>query len=172
LYPNKYTNNTTGFLFFVLHDSLIMENWAGGNDEGIVLFGGQFGSDGNRLAGNVASGNAVSGIGVAFGANDNVVTGNVANDNRGPLGEGGGIWVVAATGNRLSANVTNRNLDNGIVVAEEEPGDTTGNSLKGNSASRNAGHGIDAVTGTTDAGGNRAAGNATPPQCVNVVCSK
>ena len=100
------------------------------------------------------------------------IVGNVANDNRGPLGEGGGIWVVAATGNRLHAYVTNRNLDNGIVVAEEEPGDTTGNSLKGNSAARNAGHGIDAVTGTIDAGGNRASGNATPPQCVNIVCSK
>jgi hypothetical protein len=57
------------------------------------------------------------------------------------------------------------------VFYEDEPGDSTGNSLKGNTANRNAHHGIDAVVGTIDRGGNRASGNAIPPQCLNVVCS-
>ena len=48
--------NETAFLFFDLHDSLISANRARGED-GLVLSGGQFGSDGNRLAGNVANGN-------------------------------------------------------------------------------------------------------------------
>ena len=43
-----------------------------------------------------------------------------------------------------------------------------GNILKGNTAKRNGGHGMEAVPGTIDEGGNRASGNATPPQCVEV----
>jgi parallel beta-helix repeat protein len=105
------------------------------------------------------------------GANNNVVAGNVANENQGPIGNGGGIYVAVSTGNQLLANVANGNLDTGIAVYEDTPGDSAGNSLKGNAANRNQNHGIDAVTGTVDGGGNRASGNATPPQCVNVACS-
>ena len=117
---NRASKNETGFLFFDLHDSLIGANRAGGNHDGLVLSGGQFGSDGNRLVG------------------------NVANKNRGA----------------------------GIALVEDNKGHLAGNSLKGNAANRNGDHGMDVVAGTIDKGGNRASGNARPPQCVNVVCSR
>jgi parallel beta-helix repeat protein len=117
---NRATKNETGFLFFDLHDSLISANRAGANHDGMVLSGGQFGSDGNRLVG------------------------NVANKNRGV----------------------------GIALVEDNKGHATGNSLKRNTANRNGDHGMDVVAATIDKGGNRASGNARPPQCVNVVCSR
>jgi parallel beta-helix repeat protein len=167
---NSATGNDTGFFFFDLHDSLITLNSASGNRDGIDLSGGQFGSDGNRVVGNNASRNGSTGISLFEAANDNVVAGNVANQNQGPLDNGGGIVIASSTGNQLLANVTNANLDNGILLVEDAPGDTAGNSLKGNSANRNQNHGIDAVAGTIDNGGNRASGNAVPPQCQNVLC--
>ena len=123
------------------------------------------------MIGNNASRNTSSGIALFEAADNNVVAGNVANQNQGPLGEGGGIVVASSTGNQLLANVANANLDSGIVILEDTPGDAAGNSLKGNSANRNQNHGIDAVAGTIDNGGNRASGNAVAPQCQNVACS-
>jgi parallel beta-helix repeat protein len=43
--------------------------------------------------------------------------------------------------------------------------------VTGNVALRNKGHGIAAASGVIDGGGNRAAGNHTSPQCVNVACT-
>ena len=168
---NSARGDDTGFFFFDLHDSLISMNNASGNREGLDLAGGQFGSDHNQVVGNNASRNASAGIGLFEGADDNVVADNVANSNQGPVGEGGGIYVAASTGNKLIANVASANLDTGIAFYEDTPGDTAGNSLKRNTANRNQNHGIDAVVGTIDRGGNHAAGNAIPPQCVNVACS-
>ena len=168
---NTARRNDTGLFFFDLHASLISGNSATANRAGLELSGGQFGSDGNRLTDNTASRNLESGLGIVDGANANVVSGNTANGNQGQNGNGGGIYVVAASGNQLSGNVANANLDSGIVIAEGEPGDTTGNSLKRNTANQNRGHGIDAIAGSVDGGGNRASGNATPPQCLNVNCA-
>ena len=167
---NTARRNDTGLFFFDLHASLISENSATANRAGLELTGGQFGSDGNRLKGNSANRNGETGIAVVDGANANVVSGNTANGNQGE-NDSGGIRVQAASGNQLSGNVANANLDTGIVIADGEPGDTTGNSLKGNTANKNRGHGIDAIAGSVDGGGNRASGNATPPQCQNVVCA-
>jgi parallel beta-helix repeat protein len=167
---NTATRNDTGLFFFDLHASLISRNSATSNRAGLELAGGQFGSDGNRLSGNTANRNE-SGIGVVDGANGNVVSGNTANGNQGQNGDGVGIYVVAASRNQLYGNVASANLDSGIVIAEGEPGDTSGNSLKGNAANKNRGHGIDAIAGSIDGGGNHASGNATPPQCLNVVCA-
>ena len=159
---NTARRNDTGLFFFDLHASLISENSATANRAGLELTGGQFGSDGNRLTDNTANRNLESGLGVVDGANANVVSGNTATGNQGQNGDGGGIYVVAASGNQLSGNVANANLDSGIVIAEGQPGDTTGNSLKRNTANQNRGHGIDATAGSVDGGGNRASGNASP----------
>ena len=167
---NSAKGNDVGFFFFDLHDSVISLNGATGNREGLDLAGGQFGSDGNQLIGNVASRNSATGIGLFEAANNNLVARNVANENQGPVGSGGGIFVAVSTGNQLVANIANANLDSGIAFFEDAPGDAAGNTVKGNTANRNQNHGIDAVTGTIDGGGNRAFGIAISPQCLNVVC--
>ena len=167
---NRAKGNEVGLFFFDLHDSQISLNFASGNHEGLDLSGGQFGSDGNQLIGNIASRNSGSGIGLFEAANNNLVARNVANENQGAIDNGGGIFVASSTGNQLVANIANGNLDTGIGFFEDAPGDTAGNTVKGNTANRNQNHGIDAVTGTIDGGGNRAFGNAISPQCLNVVC--
>jgi large repetitive protein len=168
---NTARRNDTGLFFFDLHASVISKNGATANRAGLELTGGQSGSDGNRLTGNTANRNGETGIGVVDGANANVVSGNTANGNLGTNGDGGGINVRASTGNEVSGNVANANLDTGILIAEDKPGDTTGNSLKGNTANKNRGHGIDAIAGSVDGGGNRASGNSTSPQCLNLTCA-
>ena len=70
----------------------------------------------------------------------------------------------------VRANVAIGNLDVGIGVFEDQPGDTKGNVLAGNFVTNNHGHGIDAVAGTIDGGGNIARGNTPPPQCAGVTC--
>jgi parallel beta-helix repeat protein len=167
---NSAKGNDVGFLFFDLHDSLISLNSVSGNREGLDLAGGQFGSDGNQLIGNVASRNGSTGIALFEAANNNLVARNVANENQGPVGSGGGIVVAASTGNQVIGNIANANLDSGIAFFEDAPGDSAGNTVKGNTANRNQNHGIEAVAGTIDGGGNRAFGNAISPQCLNVVC--
>ncbi|HET6171499.1 MAG TPA: right-handed parallel beta-helix repeat-containing protein [Gaiellales bacterium] len=168
---NTARRNDTGLFFFDLHASVISRNSATANRAGLELAGGQSGSDGNQLTGNIANRNGETGIGVVDGANANVVSGNTANGNLGTNGGGGGINVRAGSGNQLSGNVANANLDTGILIAEDEPGDTTGNSLKNNTANKNRGHGIDAIAGSVDGGGNRASGNVTSPQCQNINCA-
>jgi parallel beta-helix repeat protein len=168
---NSARGNDVGLFFFDLHDSLIARNSAKGNREGLTLTGGQAGSDGNRLTDNTANRNDQTGIVIVDGANGNIVSGNTATANQGAIGDGGGIFVAASSGNQLIGNVTNANLDTGIAVVENEPGDTSGNTLRRNTANRNAGHGIDVTASSIDGGGNRASGNATPPQCQNVVCA-
>ena len=119
----------------------VVGNTAKGNDSGLFFFDLQ-----NSLIGkNRATGN---GVGIELGAGQN-----------------------GSHGNRLSGNVANANLDNGIVIGEDKAGTASGNTLERNSAGKNKGHGIDATPGSIDGGGNRASGNAMQPQCVNVVCS-
>jgi parallel beta-helix repeat protein len=168
---NSARGNDTGLFFFDLHDSVITLNRARDNRVGLVLSGGQFGSDGNRLTANSADSNDESGIAIVDGADRNVLTGNSARGNRGKEAEDGGIVVQVANRNVLLGNVATANLGTGIVVLEGEPGDTIANSLTRNVAGGNRGHGIDALAGSIDGGGNRAFGNATPPPCVNVSCS-
>jgi parallel beta-helix repeat protein len=168
---NVVTGNAeSGVFMFDLHGSRITANRAASNGAGIDLEGGQHGSTGNRVAGNEARGN-VAGIVVADGANDNTVVGNVANANTGGPDDGGGIIVAAASGNTVRGNIADRNADVGIGVFEDQPGDADGNALKGNVADFNRNHGIVAVAGTIDGGGNVAHGNTPPPNCLGVSCS-
>ena len=81
----------------------------GEREDGLVLSGGQFGSDGNRLARNVANGNHGAGIAIVEDnkghAAGNSLKGNTAKRNGGP-----GIDAVPGTidkgGNRASGNAT------------------------------------------------------------------
>jgi parallel beta-helix repeat protein len=167
---NQLSGNTAAGLFmFDLVDSLIAGNDSTGNGAGFELAGGQFGSHGNRLRGNRADANDDVGIVLDGNANSNKVVGNVARGNRGA--DGGGIIVAASTGNLIADNVANGNVAVGIGVFEDAPGDSAGNSLARNVANRNGGHGIDAVAGSVDGGGNQAHANRTPPDCVGVACS-
>jgi parallel beta-helix repeat protein len=164
-------NGDTGLFMFDLLHSRVSDNRAGGNGVGISLDGGQHGSSGNRIVGNDTSSNFALGLVVADNANANTVSGNVSNANQGAPGEGGGIILFAVTGNTVRGNVANGNLDVGIGVFENSPGDSTGNVLTANRANRNRAHGIFAVTGTVDGGGNTAHHNTPRPNCLGVVCS-
>ena len=165
---NRVSGNTSaGLFFFDLIASLVASNRAEGNGIGIQLEGGQFGSHGNGLLHNLASRNGDAGI-LVEGADGNRVVGNVTRGNRGT--DGGGIVLAVARNNVVRRNVADRNVASGIRVLEDTPGDAAGNVLSRNRANRNGGHGIDAVTGTVDGGGNRARRNATPPDCVGVSC--
>jgi parallel beta-helix repeat protein len=76
-----------------------------------------------------------------------------------------GIDVLAgARGTRLTANVATQSGEDGIHVADPAT------VLRANVANDNHNLGIEAVAGVTDAGGNRAAGNGDPLQCVGVTC--
>jgi parallel beta-helix repeat protein len=164
-------NGESGLFMFDLHNSRVSANRAGGNAVGIDLEGGQNGSTGNRIASNDTSHNVHVGLVVAGGANDNVVVGNMSNANQGAPGDGGGIVVIAATGNTVRGNVANRNLDVGIGVFEDQPGDSTGNVLTANVANSNRNHGISAADGTIDGGHNVAHGNTPLPNCLGVSCT-
>jgi parallel beta-helix repeat protein len=106
---NTTAKNHTGFLFFDLNDSLIAANRARVNEDGLVLSGGQSGSDGNRLAGNVANGNHGTGI-VLVEDNAGHAAGNVLKGNTAKGNAGHGIEAVSGTidkgGNRASGNAT------------------------------------------------------------------
>jgi hypothetical protein len=100
-------------------------------------------------SGTVLRGNVVdeSGIGIAIGP------------------EAGGV--VTAT--VIAHNIVTRAASDGIQLIGPSTGLET-STLTRNVANRNGGFGIVTVPGTIDGGGNRAAGNANPQQCLNIVC--
>jgi parallel beta-helix repeat protein len=73
--------------------------------------------------------------------------------------------VGPVTGTRIYRNVVIGSGDDGIDV------NSAATKLTGNTTLRNADLGIEAVTGVTDGGHNRAAGNGNPAQCTGVVCT-
>jgi parallel beta-helix repeat protein len=163
------SNGDTGLFFFDLLDSVVSGNCLTGNGTGIVLALGQNGSTGDTISHNNASNNQ-TGIVVDHAAH-NAVLDNVANANQGAPGEGGGIIVVGASGNVLAGNVASHNLDVGIGVFDDVPGDSAGNRLSHNVADYDAAHGMDVVTGTINGGGNSAHHNTPLPNCVGITCS-
>ncbi|HEX4429211.1 MAG TPA: right-handed parallel beta-helix repeat-containing protein [Frankiaceae bacterium] len=164
-------NPESGLFMFDLHGARISNNQAGFNGAGIDLEGGQFGSTNNVLSNNATNRNTFVGLIVENAANNNVLTANTADSNQGPPGQGGGIIVASANGNTLRSNVAVGNLDVGIGVFAGDPGDTKRNVLTGNFATGNHAHGIDALAGTIDGGGNVAHDNTPLPNCLGVVCS-
>jgi parallel beta-helix repeat protein len=110
----------------------------------VAQFEGKHGAKGNRLIGNSAMRNSHAGIWVK------------GDDPRDTVDD-----------NLVSGNVADRNGRAGGIAVQAS---ATGNRLHGNTANANAGHGITAVRGTIDGGGNRASGNRSQPQCVGVKC--
>jgi parallel beta-helix repeat protein len=148
-------NGDDGLFLFDLSNSLIRGNRARGNFTGLHLYGGQggvaqfggkHGARGNRLIGNTATSNAHAGI---------WVKGDERRDS--------------VDDNLISGNFASRNGRAGGIAVQAI---ATGNRLHGNTANANAGHGITAVRGTIDAGGNHARGNRRNPQCKGVKCSR
>ena len=122
---------------------------------------------GGRVEANVVRRLAVTG-GISPGAGIQVsgdgiaVVGNVVSE----IDFTDGIRVEPeAAGTLVRANVADRAEDDGIDVAGP---DTT---VTANLATNNGHHGIEAVAGVRDGGGNRASGNGATPQCVGVTCS-
>jgi parallel beta-helix repeat protein len=147
-------NGDDGLFLFNLRNSVARDNRASGNFTGIHLYGGRggvaqyggkHGAKGNRLIGNSATKNSHAGIWVK------------GDDRRDSVDD-----------NLISGNVASRNGHAGGIAVQAS---ARGNRLRRNAANSNAGHGITAVRGTIDAGGNRAHGNRRPPQCVGVACS-
>jgi parallel beta-helix repeat protein len=162
-------NGDTGLFMFDLLNSVVTGNCLSGNGTGLDLAFGQNGSTGNTVSRNNASNN-VTGIFLDH-ASHNAVVDNVADANQGAPGDGGGVIVIGATDNTLTGNVAAHNLDVGIGVFDDVPGDSAGNRLSYNVADYNAAHGIDVVGGTINGGGNSAHHNTPLPNCVGITCS-
>jgi parallel beta-helix repeat protein len=145
-------------------------------------------ANGNDLARNVIVANALTGILIANSSTNDVVANRIAQNG------GGGLWIASdfplvSGDNVLARNDLTANATDGILVDLGTTGtvvlanDADGNADDGidirnaattimrNRADGNVDLGIDAVLGVLDGGGNRAAGNGNPLQCVNVVCS-
>lgn len=102
-------------------------------------------------------------------AADNRIVGNRV------IGSGIGIAIGPEAGGRVLNTLI---LGNTVVNAASDGiqllGPSTGletSTLTGNRAMHNGNLGINTVPGTIDGGGNRAAGNADPAQCVNITCA-
>jgi parallel beta-helix repeat protein len=125
---------------------------------------------GNQVTANLVLGGAHDGIRLdTFAPDDLPLTDTVirANVVRGAAVDG--ISVGTETDNpvpnaRILANQVSRAGDDGIDVRR------AGTVLRANRADRNADLGISAVAGVIDGGGNRAAGNGNPAQCVGITC--
>jgi len=96
-------------------------------------------------------------------SDDNIVERNTATRS---AADGISILAGQGMGNLLSRNLVRFNRDDGIGV--DQPGNTVARNL----AIQNLDWGIEAVEGTIDGGGNKAAGNRQRAQCLNVVCRR
>jgi parallel beta-helix repeat protein len=146
---------------FTESNNVVERNSTYQNAQGIAIED----SDGNQILENRAIGNGV-GIDVGGGFNnesDNRIEGNLVLVNTED-----GIRVSASSfGTLLVRNRAIANRGDGIDVDNPDPLTT----LTQNAAIGNSELGIEAETGVTDGGGNRASGNGDPTQCVGVVCS-
>jgi hypothetical protein len=107
----------------------------------------------NRITGNGFAGVALSDVQVELVGN------RIARNG----GDGVGIGLAHGL---VSGNRTDRNGDDGIDLKEY----TSGVRVEGNRARFNVDFGIEATPGVVDWGSNRAWGNGTALQCLNVAC--
>jgi len=124
---------------------------------------------GNRIVGNLVSRTLVDGIRVSDYDPDNSASGTVVRGNvvsaAARYGISDGVEGERLTDHTaITGNVVLNSGADGIKVAG------LSGWVAGNTALHSAGHGIAVVAGTRDGGGNRASGNRTSPQCVNVTC--
>jgi len=120
-------------------------------------------ADRNEVSRNKIANAGDHGIEITSFSDDNRVERNAATRSG---ADGISILAGQGTGNLLSRNYVRFNRDDGIGV------DQPGNILSRNVAIQNFDWGIEAVEGTIDGGGNKAAGNRQHAQCLNVVCRK
>lgn len=149
-----------GISLELARDSLVRGNDVRSNASGISLDQ----ASNNRVEANNASGTLGTGIEIGALSYNNVVIQNAANQNG---GEGITVedFALADQGNVIEANTANGNGGDGIGVHG------VGHTVTGNSAQMNGGWGIYVAVSATDGGGNFAAGNAEPAQCLNIVCT-
>ena len=114
----------------------------------------------NRVEGNAIERNGTSGVVIGGSPGTLVVQNTVERNGADGIllsgGDGGGL---------VARNLARRNADDGVDV------DVPGTTIARNTANRNGDLGIEAVVGVVDGGGNRAAGNGNPLQCLNVLCT-
>jgi parallel beta-helix repeat protein len=150
-------------------DNLVAGNAIAHNDSGVIA---DVGTHDNRVLHNVVEDSTFEGIAVV-GSDGNLIAGNLVARN-GAVDDAGGIVLIGfpddpaqtSDANTLAGKVALDNGGDGIHVAEGQPA----NLLRGNRADRNTRLGIDAAPGTVDGGGNNAARNGDPRQCVGVAC--
>ena len=137
--------------------TLVSQNRTDGSAAGIVI---ATGSTDTTVVDNVLS-TGVSGIYVDPFAN----TGTTIRANTATDFASDGIFIDAGTSvTDIFDNLVERN-NTGITVR------TATTTLTANHSFDNTALGIDAIAGVTDGGGNQAAGNGDPRQCVGVVCT-
>lgn len=166
---NRLTDNGDGIIGTDAHDNLISHNvvtgtgFFGAPDTG--GFGLIFdGSSHNTVARNVITGGRgpavlITSLDSPAPSNHNVISKNIVNSR---LADG--ILVESgATQNLVVRNIASHTGDDGIDV------DAT-TTVTRNTANRNHDLGIEADPGVTDGGGNRAAGNGNPAECIGITC--
>jgi CSLREA domain-containing protein len=147
----------------LIANNLLGTDWTGMRDLGNGRYGVFFigAGNGNRIEGNVISGNDEGGM--IIDSDNNVVVGNkigAAANGRTPLGNGLGIWIAGGRNNTIggtapgAGNVIAFNGSHGVFVNVGTDGTVpTGNAIRGNSIYGNGLLGIDLAPGTPSVGG-------------------
>jgi parallel beta-helix repeat protein len=164
---NRFNHTGDGILVGDASDNLIRHNLvidAGGGEAGgfgIILDGAvRTTVDRNIFTGGLGPAIFVTRLEAAAPSRDTVVSRNFVNSKRSD-----GILVDnGATGTLLIRNRAIRNGDDGIDI------DAPATTVTRNIANHNHDLGIEAVPGVIDGGGNHAAGNGNPAQCINIDC--
>jgi parallel beta-helix repeat protein len=189
---NRFNHTGDGMLVGDASDNLIRHNLvtgAGGGEAGgfgIILDGAvRTTVDRNSFTGGRGPAIFVTRLEAAAAPRDTVISRNLVNRNLSV-----GILVNnGATGTLVVRNLAIRNLSDGILVENGATGtllvrnlairngddgidvDAPATTVTRNTANHNHDLGIEAVPGVIDGGGNHAAGNGNPAQCINIDCT-